>query len=312
MFPTALLLLTALCQSAPAEPRADRVVATVNGEAILASEVALAAATADSADLHEALMQVVFEHVLDARAKASGVRVPDADLTARMNERIQRVGGWDRYRELLATRHSDPETDRLNVYKALLADEWVRHCVGLVPGSAHLRPSIARGIEPTPGDLRAFYLEHRSELALPLRHVIGQVIARKADYDQPEAARQALLNAQHRLKGHPLAAATAIDARLRYVELEVPAAELPGLRADVRAFVESAAPMAQSAPFESDQVFTLVQRLADLQAGVPSFEAAQSAIQQRLRALRLKAAREQLARELLADAAVWPPDLLAR
>lgn len=311
----ALALALALART-PAEERVavDEVLATVNGEAVLQSAVdRLGEEFGGLESRADVLRQAVFRLALEQAARAAGTTIPDEKLNQVMAERVLRAGGADAYRARLARIDVTPDQDRIEIRDALVGEQYVNECIGLVPGSPYLRPHLARFLSITPKELQEHFRAHREEFTVGGRIAVGRAVVPKAKYPSAAEARAAAetLRAAAGEDGARLKAAAEAAVPGSYQSLEVKARTDPALRAEIRDYLASAQILAVSPVIETPGAFVLVTLEADEPARPVEFAAAQEAIERVLIQVKRGLARDKLAQELLREARVWPAWLAA-
>lgn len=284
----------------------DEVVATIDGEAILASDLRLLIrATEGQMSETEGTLMLLSKHALAKAARDANILIADRDLEREMEDRIRSLGGWERYRTFLHAAGSTPEKDRLLVRDGLRADQYVLHCIGLVPGSPHVRPALARGLDPGPKEIQDYYRDRRDQFQVPGATFLSFLTAKRSDFQDDTAARAALEAA----RSGPIDRAPLGDPRLTYERVELPSKAKEGLVPVVRAFVAGAHPGDKSGVLTLDQTLAIVSLLGEEPPRSLTFTEAQGRIQERLRMERIDQARRKLALELVRAANVWPEAL---
>lgn len=294
----------------------NRIVATVNGDAITERELAtLAPANADEATRRAVLQQLVVEKRIDQEAKAAGIRITDDRLARALKERRDATGGAEGYRNFLAVLGRSAEADRKEVRRALEGEEYIARCLGESPDPGLLRADLVRSMEIGTKEVQEAWREHREKFVRPGAVHLVLLLVRKDAHESPEAARGALERALAARSAVEIAAAlghptlktgypgfSATRKRLAPPELE---SLLPALRETAR----SSPPGTRSPIAESDSAFLVVEvETRELDEKL-EFEAAGDVIRAWLHGVKRAAAVNRLCAELVAEATIWPPDL---
>ncbi len=311
------LLLLALAQAPIHGGDIESVVATVNGEAILESEVQDALESVSALfDRTEVVRQLVYQRLLDQKAKAAGVTIDDERLADAMRERVAQAGGWDAYKKKLEERSSSPEQDRQEIRRALLADEFVDHCVGLVPGSPHVRPDLARMLQVTPKEVQDVYREHKERFRTVDRRVYGRVQCAKDAADDGVGAVQKVIDlrkaAIERFNGSlkDACAAAYPDEKDLYVEAELVEGQRSGLLPVILQHLATAPTRVPSPVIETTKSVICVVKVDETLGRQRSFAEVQDGIQRAILVERRDQARWILGAELLKEAEIRPRDLI--
>jgi hypothetical protein len=304
-----LALAFAAGDGAPDEPAVDSVVATIDGQAITASELGAYAGPAEGEHRIAALRELVLRRLVDARAKEAGVRVDDDRLADAMRKRVEATGGATRYTEFLEFAKRTRDQDRAEVARALAGYEYVSQCLGEVPGSPLARPHLARSLAVTTRELRECFAANRHRFGTPGEVELVLVLASKPAFPDAAAARVALTAAIEGRSASDLEAAAAAGKGLTARRERFTDERLASLVEPLRDFARSGGPEAVSAIAETENAF-LAAGIVGRQAPVePSFDEALPAVERHLRATKRAAAEQQLFKELLGEADVWPRDL---
>ncbi len=311
-----LALLGALLLSPPDDRvdgvAVDQVVATVEGAPILRSEVDRRTAELGGR-VEEAIVlrQLVLSRLFEAKAKEAGVEVEDARVDEVMADRVEALGGPEAYRDHLVELDLDFETDRIRVRDALLVDEYVRHALGVVRGSPHLRPHLARRVHVTPREVQEHYREHRERYRVDGRTELGRLVVPKAAFAAPAEARERAeeLRAAADRDLESFREAVGGDARVRYAEVTLSPERRAALRRDLLAALDRTPVGAPSEIVETASSLLLLVKRAEEPARTLSFAEAQPIVFDFLTEAKVREARVDLSRELVAEAEIWPEGL---
>ncbi len=310
----AILLILLTGPQEPARPLDDIVVATVDGEAILKSEIEAVAELARGGRTRTDLLRgLVVDRLLRQRARAAGLAVPEDRLNDAMASRVAAAGGFAAYRAELERNGTNLEQDRKLVYEAMLIDTFVDHCLGRVPSSPHVRPALARAAQVSPKEVQTFYRENRERFRVPAMREIGRFVIEKGGGERT-AAESGSLAAELRARlgrdgADPDAVAAEVDAS--YARRVVLDSDLAALKPEIRAFlVDSSRPRVSDA-IETASAFVVIVRIRDEPSRIVPFDEAQPKIFEVLGEGKIRDARETLLRELVAEAEVWPNGLFA-
>jgi len=205
----------------------DRVVVRVNGDPILASDLARAVArrvpsltghgalSKERLAFHEkaALQELVVRRLVLQEAARQGVTVPDAAVAAEEARLRARFPDPAAYDKALAGQGLDPDRVRDGLKEHLVGAEMERRVMAQVE-------------EPTVAQLKAYFTEHPEQFRIPPQAVITYILApvdASASQEGWGAAKAALEPLRERMvKGEPFAAVRA-DAEkapdLRVVDL---------------------------------------------------------------------------------------------
>ncbi|MFG0320513.1 MAG: peptidyl-prolyl cis-trans isomerase [Planctomycetota bacterium JB042] len=290
----------------------DQVLATVEGVAILRSEVdRRVAELGERVEEAIVLRQLVLSTLLEAKAKEAGVEVEDSRLDEVMAERVEALGGPEAYRDHLDALELDFETDRVRVRDALLVDEYVRHALGIVRGSPHLRPHLARRVHVTPREVQAHYRAHRERYRVDGRTEVGRLVVPKAAFADESAARARAEELRANAERGPggLREAVAEDPRVRYAEVTLSPDQRAALRRDLLRALERTPVGSPSEIVETASSFLLLVKRAEEPARTLSFAEAQPIVFDFLTESKVREARVELSRELVAEAEIWPEGL---
>ncbi len=316
---SALLALSIALPQAPARGgEIESVVATVNGEAILESEVLDALDSVSPLfDRTKVVQQLVYQRLLDQKARAAGISIDDEKLTSVMRERVAQAGGWEEYKAKLAEKDRTPEQDRQEIRRALLADRYVDECTGLVVGSEHVRPDLARMLQVTPKEVQDVFRDHKDEFRTVDRRVFGRVQLGKGKSEADEtSAREKLLRLraaaieQHHGSLKDAAAALFPDEKDLYVEQEITQSERSGLRPEILQFLAATPTAVPSPVLETSRAFLCVVKVEERLGRQREFADVQEGIERALLSARRDQARWVLGAELLKGAEIWPKDLI--
>lgn len=308
---------------APAAARADetpanRIVATVNGEAITERELSrLAPPDATEAVKRAVLQQLVIEKRVDQEAKAAGIKVTDDRLAAALEERRDAAGGALGYQKFLAALGRTAEADRREVRRALEGEEYIARCLGESPDPKLLRADLVRRLEVSTKEVQEAWRKHRDQFRKPGAVDLVMVLVKKDAHPTPEAARTALeaaLAARSAIEiagalGHPTLKAE--YAGFSATKKTLNAAEIESLLPALRQVAREGEAGASSPIAESESAFLAIQvesRQPDVQL---EFAAAGDLIRAWLRGVKRAEAVNRLCAELIAEATIWPPDLFA-
>lgn len=256
----------------------------------------------------EALRSLVLERVLENRAAASDVTVPDRAVEEALERRMRAFGGEKAWREWLAENGSSAARERLEVRRRLVTEAFVAHCLGLVPGSRHLRPDLAAELEITPAQLRRAYEERAEQLVRPARVLIERWLL------PPEAADDAEVRSfLERVRAGKSALSEAQDLGLpgEVASLALDDEGVAALRQPLRRLAREAEVGAVSEPIAIGRSHVVLRIVERTPARRLTFEEAQPVLEEWLRARKLEEARRRLALRLVQAARIWPSDLFA-
>lgn len=315
---TALAALSSLLpqdrgpQDRDAEVAVDLVVATVDGAPILASEVDILFEEADERVPRGLIVrQLVIAKLLEAKARAAEIVVSDQLVDETMEARVRSAGGPEAYGALVADLGLDFESDRLRVRDSLMVDEYVRHALGQVRGSPHLRPELARQVVVTPREIQEHFHEHAARYRVEARTEIGRLVVPKRAFedDATALARAEELRTLAARDPAALRGAAEADPRVRYAEVTLTPEQRGALRETLRESLERSAVGAPGEVVESAGAFLVVIKKSETTARPLSFEEAQPIVFAVLTESKTRAARIELSRDLISEAEIWPEGL---
>ncbi|HEX5131466.1 MAG TPA: peptidylprolyl isomerase [Candidatus Krumholzibacteria bacterium] len=175
---------------------ADEVVAKVNSEDVLGSDVMVLAYTTTAAtpdSLHNpdfnkrVLDQMIDRVVFSQEAVAAGVTVADTLVANMLNQFVEQFGGDERVTNML----TEMGLKREDISRSFRRDMVIRSYVQTV-----VEPSIS----VDEADSRAYYAQHEASFAavdsVHARHII--LMFRPDDTDETRAARRELINSIHK------------------------------------------------------------------------------------------------------------------
>lgn len=294
--------------------KVDEILATVNGKAVTRGDVeAILALSRTPVTRRELLVQLIQRRILEQKAQAASVRVPDEQLTETMAARIDRLGGNETYQEALKALDRSVDQDRLDVRNQLMADRFVDHCLGRVAGSPHLRPHLSRTTFVTPGEVQQHYRDNRERFRTEPGIEVGRLLVAKAHFPTPEKAKEhaELLRKQAlRIFSGDLEKVIQEGDRARFGRMSLRSRQESGLIPEIRTFLDAAPVGVLSPVLETGGAYVVVVKLAEEPGRALSFDEVQDSVFALLTQLKWQRARQQLALELLQEAEVWPENLI--
>jgi len=307
--PRLVSIVLSIAPSAVAQAPTEKIVATVNGEAITASDV-LAVAPGTSGDVFDrALRGLVVEKRIDQEVLRTKISIEDERLAAALQDRIRRAGGKVGYAKFLNRVGITPEKDRQELRKQLAADRLIAEALGEVPGSPNQRPELARSIRVTDREVQQCYRENKSLFQRPGVVKAWMLQASAAKFENAEAAHQALEAMLEEPDLTALRAAIAADERFSSSEQSLDDKRVGGLIDVLRSTAETGATGARSGVADTDSgslALIVLERQPPVEL---SFEDAAEVVKGYLVMQHRQAAVAKYIEALVAEATIWPPSL---
>lgn len=286
------------------------VLATINGQAVTATDLALFVRQRAGGDVelapeqaHGLRRQLAEQILLAGQAELAGVELSDGDVERYWEDYVGEVPD---FAALAASTGSTVKRQRQMARRAVLAEIFVYHKIGLWSEYAQaLRPDplLQKLVDVTPGQMRSLFLEQPDLFSQPAR--VAYEFYACADEKEAESIRQLLLNG-----GQPL------DRRPGQEEAELE--KVPQLFAFSEAlvhFMRHAPDGTVSQVFEADfqgdvsRGYVVFQLAGRSEAHDPAFAEVQDDLRRVLISSRVEEARRQLVAKLEPEAFYWPDDL---
>lgn len=312
-FVSMLLALSALLSgSLPAQTPTERIVATVNGEAITASDVLTVAPGASGEVFDRALRGLVVEKRIDQEVTRAKITIEDERLAAALEDRIRQAGGKVGYAKFLKRVGVTPEKDRQELRKQMSADRLIAEALGEIPGSPNQRPELARSIRVTDREVQQCYRENKALFQRPGLVKVWMLQAPATKFENADTAHRALES----MLGEPdltaLRAAIAADERFSSSEQSLDDKRVAGLIDVLRPTAETGAIGARSGVADTDSgslALIVLERQPPIEL---SFEDAAEVVKGYLVMQRRQAAVAKYIELLVTEATIWPPSLFAK